>query len=91
MTDRYLKAVLTLIALELLWLAAIGSPRPVQAQGGPARVIIAGVALDAPSGALPVDVKGLVTIVPAGPLKIEADRPLRVESVPYTPSPRPGE
>jgi hypothetical protein len=90
--NRYLKAVLTFIALELLWLAAIGPPRPVEAQPGPMRVILTGVALDSRANdALPVDVTNLVTIIPEGPVKVEADRPLLVESVPYTPSPRPGE
>jgi len=90
--DRYLKIVLTLIALELFWLIAIGPPRTAAAQAGATRVIITGIDLDGlRDSALPVDVKGLVTIVPAGPLKIEADEPLRVESVPYTPSQRPGE
>ena len=94
MADRYLKIVLTVIALELLWLGAWEPTQPASAQdyssGMP--VIITGIRLDpADSGALPVTARGTVTIVPAGPIKIEADRPLLVESVPYTPAARPGE
>jgi hypothetical protein len=57
---------------------------PVTAQGPAAqvattRVVISGIDMDA----IPVQAIGVV--------KIEADKPLRVENVGYTPSPRPGE
>ena len=92
MADRYLKFVLTVIALELLWLAAENWSIPAAAQSAATPVIITGVRLQtAPDGVLPVAVTGTVTIEPYGPLKIEADRPLPVESVPYRPAKQPGE
>ena len=93
MADRYLKIILTVIALELLWLAVWEPSRPAFAQDSAGMpVIITGIRLDPEeSGVLPVTARGTITIVPAGPVKIEADRPLLVESVPYTPSARPGE
>ena len=90
--DSYLKFVLTLIALELLWLAAHGLPAPVSAQADATPVVITGIQLTTDDNSLlPVQVRGTVTISPSGPLKIEADRPLLVESVPYTPSATPRE
>ena len=89
---RYLRIVLTVIAFELLWLAAAGPARPVSAQPAAIPVVITGIRLDSlDSDALPVSVDGTVIIAPLGPLKIEADHPLLVESVPYTPGSRPGE
>jgi hypothetical protein len=89
--DRYVKAVLTVIALELLWLAASGLPTPVSAQVDATPVIITGIQLTTANTNLPVTVRGTVTIAPEGPLKVEADRPLPVEPVPYTPALKPGE
>jgi hypothetical protein len=90
MPDRYVKVVLTAIAVELLWLAA-STARPASAQQPSAMsVVITGIRLDPHADALPVTVEGTVLITPDGPLKIEADRPLPVESVPYTPGARPG-
>ena len=92
MSDRYLRIVLTVIAFELLWLAAAGTARPVSAQPAAIPVIITGIRLESiNSDALPVSVDGTVVITPLGPIKIEADHPLPVESVPYTPGSRPGE
>ena len=88
MTDRILKAILVVIAVELGWLAIVGPPPQVTAQSVVTPVVVRGFDVD---GSLPVVVRGTVTIVPAGPLKIEADKPLLVENVPYTPSHRPGE
>jgi hypothetical protein len=92
MMTRYVKVVLTLIALELLWLLVIGPPRPVEAQGGATPVIITGIRLD-PAGrtVLPVSVDGVVSVTPATAFPILTDRPLPVESVPYTPSRTPGD
>lgn len=78
MQDRYLKVVLTVIALELAWIGVKDSA-PVSAQQAQAtRVIITGVdiAPDAsPRGSLPVTMRtGEVA------LRIQADQPLRVES-----------
>jgi hypothetical protein len=90
--DRYLRFVLTLIAVELLWLAAYGLPAPASAQVAATPVIITGIHLTTPDdNLLPVKVRGTVSISSSGPLKVEADRPLPVESVPYTPSATPRE
>jgi hypothetical protein len=90
--DGYLRFVLTLISLELLWLAAYGLPAPVSAQAGATPVVITGIHLTTPDdNQLPVNVRGTVVISASGPLKVEADRPLPVESVPYTPSATPRE
>jgi hypothetical protein len=59
MTDRTLKGILVVIALELGWLAFVGAPAPVVAQDG---------ALPVP---LPVVVQGPVTIVADRPLLVE--------------------
>ena len=105
-TDRFLRVVLTIIAIELLWLGLKDLAPRVSAQAEPMRVVIAGV----DGGVLPValagqtpeagrnplrpiqiGISGTVDIQTRTPLKIEADRPLRVESIPYTPSARPGQ
>jgi hypothetical protein len=92
MADRYLKIVLTVIALELLWLIAGTVVKPVSAQVAATPVVITGVQFETGDAAfLPVAVRGTVTVAPAGPLKVEADRPLPVESVPFTPTARPGQ
>lgn len=119
--DRYLKAVLTLIAIELGWIALTltGSPVSAQQQGTP--VVITGIELQGRNDFLPVGVLGQVrttsgTFAPiatsirndrtnavpvALPLpvdvrtmnaiRIDSDRPIKVENVGYTPAPRPGE
>lgn len=101
--DRYVKTVLTIIALELFWIGIKDLAPAVTAQAPPAAtaVIIRGVQLPANSqDYLPVGVVGqpvrvdvprTLKVEADRPLKIEADRPLKVESVPYTPSQRPGE
>lgn len=72
MTDRYLKIVLTVIALELFWIGVKDLAQPVAAQAAASRVVIAGV--DVPpgtsvNGALPV------TVRPGdNALRIQADR-----------------
>jgi hypothetical protein len=104
--DRYLKIVLTVIAIELFWLGLKDWAPRVLAQAEPSRVVITGVdggflpvalagqtvnAGTAPLRPVQVGVNGAVTIRTSGPLKIEADRPLKVDPVPYTPTQRPGE
>jgi hypothetical protein len=90
--DRYLKGVLTIIALELLWLAANGLPARASAQTTAATpVVITGIRIAAGDGLLPVSVRGTVAVSSSKPLKVEADRPLPVEEVPYTPKAKPGE
>ena len=124
--DRYLTFILTVIALELLWIGLRDTAPAVSAQARPAAapVVITGVDLAGPAGNfLPVAVVGSYREVPAGtapvlrpmttrvegsvsatlapqtivgirtdrPLKVEADRPLPVREVVYTPGERPGE
>src|SRR5215510_8607205 len=117
--DRYLKLILTVIAIELGWLAIQGSGVPLEAQrAAPMQVIIKGVDLMPKetipvsvintNGSLPVTLTGNNAVVPImsgrplqieQPLIIQADRPLPVEtgarplliqSMPPTPSARPG-
>jgi hypothetical protein len=92
MADRYIKLLLTVIALELLWLAAGDWPQSVSAQPAAIPVIITGIRLDpASEPPLPVAVHGTVTIAAPEALRIWADEPLPVKSVPYTASDRPGD
>ena len=117
-TDRYLKIILTVIALELAWIGLRDGATPVAAQPAPTRVVIAGIDLEegrflpvaiagglrqAPAALerlrvtvdtttpLRVDAPQPLRVLPVGPVKIEADKPLLVENVPYTPGRRPGD
>ena len=99
--DRFVKTILTIIALELFWLGVKDLATPVTAQAALTPVVIRGVQL--PTGSqeyLPVGIVGqplrVDTIRPVKieadhPIKIEADRALKVENVGYTPSKNPGE
>ncbi len=120
MSDRYLKVVLTVIAVELGWLALGQAAPPLAAQAQPqpqpTRVVVAGFDLPAAQPFVPVAVLGTYRQIPqplqrqieravvsvdtrgealrvqtVGSVKVEADRPLLVESVRYTPGQRPGE
>ena len=83
--DRYTKLLLTVIALELGWIAVSGIGVPVSAQRNePTPVIIRGVE-GAPGKEvfIPVTLVGStrpIEIVAPQPVKIEADRPLPVET-----------
>jgi hypothetical protein len=90
--DRYTKLLLTVIALELGWIAVSGVGAPVSAQRNePTPVIIRGVE-GAPGKEvfIPVTVVGStimrvesarpLEIVAPQPVKIEADRPIPVET-----------
>ncbi len=87
MSDRYLKVVLTVIALELFWIGVRDVGVPVAAQQtDPARVVIAGIDI-APTfsgrGALPVMMRSndvALRIQAERPLRVESDRPLKIES-----------
>ena len=93
--DRYLKVILTIIALELGWIGLTLSAPPVsaQAQAEPTPVIISGVQLRDRADFLPVGVLGQPRAVPAAvarafqPLDttVRNDQPLRVT----VPAPRP--
>jgi hypothetical protein len=91
--NRYLHAVLTLIAIELLWIALNGLPVVTSAAAiEPTPVVITDVRLGAAGERImPVAVAGTVIIEARTPLKVAADEPLNVRAVPYTPSTRPGE
>src|SRR5262245_11577901 len=92
MVDRYTKLLLTVIALELGWIAINNSSVQVQAQRGEATpVVIRGV--EGPPGKqplIPVMVMGSTVVrveserplevVASQPFKIEADRPIPVET-----------
>lgn len=68
MRERYLKVILTVIALELGWIAINQSTSPVQAQANasPTPVIIRGINISgAPPELLPVAVAGQLRQVPA--------------------------
>jgi hypothetical protein len=90
--DRYLKAVLTIIALELLWIGVKDSAPAVsaQAQAQPqlTSVVIRGIQLpNGEPGYLPVAVLGSIRQVPPAaaafiqPLQAEiTGRPVRVEA-----------
>lgn len=76
MSDRYLRFVLSVIALELLWLGLGGAAIPVSAQREVTPVVITGISLNGHEGdVLPVAVQGTVL----------------VETVPYRPGDRPGD
>ena len=89
MNDRYLKVVLTVIALELGWIAVKDAAPPVSAQQPQAsRVIVTGVDIDpkaASQGALPVMVRAgdpalrIQADRADRPLKVETDRAVKVE------------
>jgi hypothetical protein len=92
--NGYLHAILTLIAIELFWVALNGLPVRTSAAAAsePTPVVITGVRLGtAGEGIMPVAVAGTVTIEARTPIKVAADEPLNVRTVPYTPSARPGD
>ena len=104
MSDRYLRFILTVIALELGWLGLNHATTPANAQASVTPVIIRGIELGrdvtmpvtlsrVTSGPLDVRTIGVVRIESDQPLRVETDpnRPLRVENVGYVGSPRPGE
>jgi magnesium-transporting ATPase (P-type) len=87
--DRYLKAVLTVIALELGWLAINGASVPLSAQRGPAPqpVVIRGIDLAGANvpNTLPVTLTGNNALVPVTltssntVVRVMTDRPLQIE------------
>jgi hypothetical protein len=89
MPDRYIRIVLTIIAVELGWLGLKDVvPTPASAQGQPAatRVVITGVDLPARTQFLPVAITGSVQGVAApgwatpDRLRVEpGNQPLRVD------------
>jgi hypothetical protein len=106
LADRYLKIILTVIALELGWIAVkdatvnVSAQQPPAAQAAPTPVVIRGIDLPG-EDALPVTlVRSLSTLRVADqliriradqPIVVETrDRPLLIQSVPASAAPRPG-
>ena len=103
--DRFTKVLLTVIALELGWIAVNDVSLRVSAQQAePMAVVIRGIQLDAPAdGSLPVTLvrsTSAVRVAADRPIPIEAprpivietgERPLLVQNVRARPAARPGE
>ena len=91
--DRFVKTILTIIALELFWIGIKDTATPVVAQGQLTPVIIRGVQMPAGSNDyLPVGVVGQpVRVGVTGTVAIASDRPLKVENVGYMPAKNPAE
>jgi hypothetical protein len=86
---RYLNAILTLIALELGWIALNHSAVPVAAQPAATPVVITGINLRSDDAPLPVALRGPIEIRATAPVPIVATRPIEV-FIPVTTSSRPG-
>jgi hypothetical protein len=92
--DRYVKVILTFIAIELLWLGINGTAPRVVAQAAPTPVVLAGIQLDPREDVLPVALVGTYRQVPgqhmatlespvvriSGAVTIDTRTPLRVDS-----------
>jgi hypothetical protein len=99
--DRYVKTILTIIALELFWIGVKDLGTPVTAQAALTPVVIRGIQLPPRSEEyLPVGIVGQPVRIDATrplkietdrPIKVETDRPLKVENVGFTPAKNPGE
>lgn len=96
MSDRYLKVILTVIAIELLWIGLKDTAPSVNAQASPTEVVITGVQVEGQDrGHLPVSVVGSFREVPVryrkalepptvrvvGAVAVEARSPLKVETI----------
>jgi hypothetical protein len=89
MSDRYLKAILTVIALELLWIGAKDAVTPLGAQAPapaaqaaaqpapavtmPMPVVIRAIEIDAPT-------RGALPVYSALPLGVEVSGPVKIEA-----------
>jgi hypothetical protein len=91
--DRFVKTILTIIALELFWIGIKDTAPPVAAQAQLTPVVIRSIQIPAGSNDyLPVGLVGQpVRVEVQRPVKIEADQPIKVENVGYTPAKTPGE
>jgi hypothetical protein len=87
--DTYTRAVLTVIALCLIYLCARDVAPPALAQDAPTRVVITGVALESGGtrGVLPVGVVGEMRIVgegfsalPVQPLRVRVGDPVEIQT-----------
>src|SRR5574341_995586 len=93
-TDRYLKIILTIIAVELLWLGVKDTAPSVAAQAAATPVVIKAIEIDGGGQFLPVAIVGSYRQVPPGTNRViqplttrvdgiamgAADRPLKVET-----------
>jgi hypothetical protein len=89
MSDRYLKAILTVIALELLWIGAKDAGTPLGAQAQPAPAAAAQPAPAAAASPMPVVIKaieidaptrGALPVFSALPLGVEVSGPVKIEA-----------
>lgn len=93
--NRYLNAVLTIIAIELGWMALANVGVPLSAQQNAMPVVITGVNIERNvdrNQALPVMLREITATTA---LKVDFDRPIRIQEpvtvrIPVTTSPRPG-
>jgi hypothetical protein len=81
--DRFLKIVLTIIAVELFWIAVkdVATPVAAQVQPAPTPVIIRGV--DMADGLVPIAIGAVRQPVPIDAvrsIRIQADRPLTIQA-----------
>jgi len=89
MADRYLKIVLTIIALELGWIGFNQAASPVAAQGNATPVILRGIDLGSNDAYLPVGVVGAYRQVPGSAIptmerltvRVDASAPLNVRTI----------
>lgn len=87
--DRYLRIILTVIAVELLWIGVKSAAPPVSAQAAPTPVVIKAIELDTASAAfLPVAVVGSYRQVPPG-IRIIQPLTTRVDGIALAPADRP--
>ena len=71
--NRYLNVVLTIIALELGWLAIFQLGVPVSAQQAPTRVVLTGIELNSEE-LMPVVLRRADV-----PIRLDASQPLRIQ------------
>ena len=91
--DRFVKTVLTIIALELFWIGIKDTAPAVSAQAQLTPVVIRAIQIPAGSSEyLPVGVVGQpVRVDLQRPIRIDSEQPIKVENVGYTPAKNPGE
>ena len=87
--DNYTRAVLTVIALALVYLCAREAAPPALAQDAPTRVVITGIALEqgGPASALPVGVVGEMRLMgatfsafPIQPVRMRVTDPVEIQT-----------
>jgi len=89
MADRYLKIILTIIALELGWIGFNQAAAPVAAQANATPVILRGIDLGNTEAYLPVGIVGAYRQVPTTAIptmermtvRVDASAPLNVRTI----------